>query len=850
MKKQILILLGLLLFCQLFAQTVITIGTENSSQRQPFGIQWGYERTSALYTATELQGLTGNITALGWCVQSTSTYAVPLKIYIKNTTASAQAQMTWNNMLAGATLVYQSTLTFSSASWRTISLTTPFNYTGGNIMVLCETNYGGEGNPVYPTFNFSHYANTHQYWFGDNTPPVDQLGSINNGRANIKITISPASGLDLAVNSVDSPLNNSYCTTSDSVRIKIKNMGTETVNFNTTNATLDVSITKPDGSVHTMPQTQINNGTLSPNVSSSIFCGMASFNTIGSYTINSHLTITGDNNSNNYLSTTITKISSEPIFQITPTSKDFGTCNVGDETASQTFVVTNLGTGELVINSAVLNSPDFVVMDGNTYPATLTSNASMSFAVKFVPMSAGQKNVNMVITESGSATHDVNLLGFANDYNYGGGDASTVFGGYYFSNNINQSTFHPMYNWIEMGQMLSLYDITGCSNNGSINQGGNGTTDDGYFGPVTLPFTFNFYGNDYTTVYIGTNGLLTFGSGTSNMLNRAIPTATIPNNFIAAFWSDMEFFPNSGSRIYYGGNAYSFVITFDHLGVSGGSLADWVTAQVILYSDGHVKIQYLAKSDELPLNACSVGIENQQGTKGVQYAFNGAGGSIFRTNSDQNVAVLFSPQQNLLVQPVSIFNITTEENTINLHWTEDTNPGIAGYYVYRGLSSNYNNAVQVTNQFITNGVVSGNDKNFTFQDPAPVNNSDNYYWLKAMTTNGNPTMIGPLKYHVVANNDVNDPALTDGINSIYPNPFNPSTTISFSLAKTSQVKLEIYNLKGQLVRTLIKKEMAQGTHSVEWNGKNGENTGVASGIYFCRLTIPDKTQARKLMVVK
>ena len=70
----------------------------------------------------------------------------------------------------------------------------------------------------------------------------------------------------------------------------------------------------------------------------------------------------------------------------------------------------------------------------------------------------------------------------------------------------------------------------------------------------------------------------------------------------------------------------------------------------------------------------------------------------------------------------------------------------------------------------------------------------------------------------------------------YPNPFNPSTTIDFELSYSSDVKLEIFNVIGELTGSLINGPLSAGSYSVEWNGTNNKGDNVASGIYFYRLT--------------
>jgi len=85
----------------------------------------------------------------------------------------------------------------------------------------------------------------------------------------------------------------------------------------------------------------------------------------------------------------------------------------------------------------------------------------------------------------------------------------------------------------------------------------------------------------------------------------------------------------------------------------------------------------------------------------------------------------------------------------------------------------------------------------------------------------------------------------------YPNPFNPSTTISFSIPKESKTETSIYNIKGQKVRTLIKDKLEAGNHSVIWYGKDSSGKEVGSGIYFYLLKVNGKDKAvRKCLLLK
>jgi hypothetical protein len=84
----------------------------------------------------------------------------------------------------------------------------------------------------------------------------------------------------------------------------------------------------------------------------------------------------------------------------------------------------------------------------------------------------------------------------------------------------------------------------------------------------------------------------------------------------------------------------------------------------------------------------------------------------------------------------------------------------------------------------------------------------------------------------------------------YPNPFNLSTIIQYGLKKTSHVSLKIYNIRGELVRTLVDRREKPGIHRMIWDGKNQKRKEVAGGIYFYELTAGDQTQTKKMILLK
>ena len=85
----------------------------------------------------------------------------------------------------------------------------------------------------------------------------------------------------------------------------------------------------------------------------------------------------------------------------------------------------------------------------------------------------------------------------------------------------------------------------------------------------------------------------------------------------------------------------------------------------------------------------------------------------------------------------------------------------------------------------------------------------------------------------------------------YPNPFNPTTTISFTIPEECEVELSVFNIKGQKVRMLAKDSFTKGKHSIVWNGKSDAGKSVSSGIYFYKLNVNGvSNQIRKCILMK
>lgn len=168
----------------------------------------------------------------------------------------------------------------------------------------------------------------------------------------------------------------------------------------------------------------------------------------------------------------------------------------------------------------------------------------------------------------------------------------------------------PAYVWndiVSTGTQVTTWTATSSST----------PLDDGYAGPFALGFNFKFYGTTKSQVYISTNGILHFGLVTSNIYTNAqIPNSSVPNDFIAPFWDDLD--GRTQGTVHYKQETNKFTVQFTNWQVYSGTGS--LTFQVVLYSNGKIVIYY--KNMAATLNSATVGIENGTGTIGLQVAYN------------------------------------------------------------------------------------------------------------------------------------------------------------------------------------------------------------------------------------
>lgn len=228
--------------------------------------------------------------------------------------------------------------------------------------------------------------------------------------------------------------------------------------------------------------------------------------------------------------------------------------------------------------------------------------------------------------------------------------------------------------------------------------------------------------------------------------------------------------------------------------------------------------------------------------------FNGLVLSESKGNHD--LALGSQSSETLPVELTSFTSINASENTVSLKWITQSESNILGYHIYRNTDSLLAGSQRISNNMIP-ATNSSNQQIYEHIDVTALASTNYNYWLQSIEMNGISNYYGPI--NITTNgyiNEIPEIPLKTGISAIYPNPFNPSTTIQFELSEPQFAELYIYNVKGQLIMRLLHNYSLAGKYKISWQGENSQRKRCSSGIYFCKLKAGKKEFMKKLMILK
>jgi len=207
---------------------------------------------------------------------------------------------------------------------------------------------------------------------------------------------------------------------------------------------------------------------------------------------------------------------------------------------------------------------------------------------------------------------------------------------------------------------------------------------------------------------------------------------------------------------------------------------------------------------------------------------------------------------------LSIFSAVVEDSHIILKWRTESEINNLGFDVYRSESRD-GKYVKVNPVYIKGAGTDATPHDYKFVDESAVVGKTYYYYIEDISFSGerNRSRIIQVTIDPSGRMKIVGPArpTTFALLQNYPNPFNPDTWIPFQLANDTNVAIHIYNLKGQIVRTLHLGNMPAGFYHTKdkaayWDGRDDYNQKVSSGVYFYNLTAGTFKATKKLIIIK
>lgn len=216
---------------------------------------------------------------------------------------------------------------------------------------------------------------------------------------------------------------------------------------------------------------------------------------------------------------------------------------------------------------------------------------------------------------------------------------------------------------------------------------------------------------------------------------------------------------------------------------------------------------------------------------------------------DVNIIICDS-DPTLPVELSSFSAVITSQYFVQLSWTTQSETGVSGYYLYRNTENNLSQATKIPS-FIT-ATNTSSEANYTYVDDEVSESGVYYYWLQNMDLDGQTNFHGPISVVLNNNNPVTPPVIPSvtELRNIYPNPFNPTAIISYNVAKASNVTINVFNVKGEKVRSLVNDNKNAGTYQISWNGIDESGKACTSGIYYVKMIAGKYVTTQKVVLAK
>ncbi len=547
------------------------------------------------------------------------------------------------------------------------------------------------------------------------------------------------------------------------------------------------------------------------------------------------------------------------------------------ETILLRTIIKNIGgsTAQNVIATLSTNDPMVSIIDSVTYVGNIMPQDSSPGISPFVfaisPFCPGGHIVdfNLLMSDASTNTWTSNFSIIINSFS--GTTGPDQYGYYIYDDTDTLSGNAPEFNWFEIASIGTLVSEI--------------TNEDADTVTYSLPFTFKYYGIDYSSIGMCSNGFLEMGYSTYRMGdNGSIPYQGGPKRMLAPFWDDLD--PNLYGDIYYYHDTanHRWIVEFKDCAHYGSS-SQRETFQVILLDPqyyptptGDGEILYLY-SHVTNATSNTVGMEDQTEQRGLQYLCN--------NTYDANAAPLVSNRALLITTkpPAGTYNtpwlhiidytindsaggnnngIVEPDETIDIYISIKNDGDTSAYNVTGILRCNDNDAEVIDSISSFGNIAVGATANNT-GDAYTVHVSNNPadstigFSLQLECNGGTYNKTDYFTIYIYGLPGVDEQELLGHGNSfglqIFPNPFRQITDIRCKMQDArctkQDISLKIYDVAGRLVKDFkLPTTYSLLPTSVSWDATDDNGREVASGIYFISLDIDDYKQIKKVVLLK
>jgi len=222
---------------------------------------------------------------------------------------------------------------------------------------------------------------------------------------------------------------------------------------------------------------------------------------------------------------------------------------------------------------------------------------------------------------------------------------------------------------------------------------------------------------------------------------------------------------------------------------------------------------------------------------------------IWIQNKDQAYTLMLKQRDYVPLAPQKLYVDFYVGDHPTVHWDANREADLKGYHVYRAIPKISENKRLTTNTITATYYVD--------YDYLEGETYQAYYYARAVdqydnlspSSNSYGVWVMPTKQGQLSQTETLYPARFE-LGQNYPNPFNPATTIAFDLPSDVKVRVQIFDIAGRLICTLVDEPKKAGSHQVIWNGQDNHGNSVASGVYVYRLQAGDFVQSRKMLFMK